>query len=201
MRYLLLGLALGLGAGLAPGPLMALVFQVTLRRGLAAGLRVAAAPLLTDAPMIVVCVLVLNTLPRDGLLVFGVIGGAYVIWLGVEALRQAEEPEAAPGARTGSDLRRGMLTNVLSPHPWLFWIAVGGPLLVTALRHSVGFGALLVVGMYAALVGTKSAIACSVAVARRRVNQRTLDRASRFSGVLLVGTGLYLVVESLTQLV
>jgi threonine/homoserine/homoserine lactone efflux protein len=201
MRYLLVGLALGLGAGLAPGPLMALVFQTTLRRGLAAGLRVAAAPLLTDAPMIVVCVLVLNTLPRDALLVFGLVGGAYVIWLGVGVLRPVEESEDAPGARPGSDLRRGMLTNVLSPHPWLFWIAVGGPLLVTALRRSAGLGALLVVGIYAALVGTKAAIACSVAVARRRVDQRTLDRASRVSGVLLVGTGMYLLVESLTQLV
>lgn len=199
MKYLLLGLALGFGGGLAPGPLMALVFQATLKRGLRAGLRVAAAPLLTDAPLIVGCLLFLDALPRSVLPAFSLVGGAYVIWLGIGALRAGEEAIEPAGA-TVSDIRQGVLTNILSPHPWLFWIVVGGPQLVTALHQSVALGVVFVVGIYAALVGTKSALACVVAVARNRFDRRALERAARGSGVLLLAAGAYLLVQGVSQL-
>ena len=115
MKYLLLGLALGFGGGLAPGPLMALIIQATLRRGLATGLRIAASPLLTDGPLIVGCLLFLNALPRSVLPAFSLVGGAYVAWLGLGALRQSQAAEQEPGGAPVSDLRQGMLTTSSAP--------------------------------------------------------------------------------------
>jgi len=46
-----MGLGLGLAAGASPGPLLTLVVSSTLARGFGAGLRVALAPVLTDAPI------------------------------------------------------------------------------------------------------------------------------------------------------
>ena len=158
MDALLLGLSLGLGAGLAPGPLLALVVQATLERGFAAGARVAAAPLVTDAPIIVLCVLVLDGLGDDVLAALSLAGAAFVAWLAVDALRtRPSESQPASG-----DLRRAALVNVLSPHPWLFWLTVGGPLVVG------DAGALFVAGFYVTLVGAKVAVAALVAAGRRR---------------------------------
>ncbi|MEL7059947.1 MAG: hypothetical protein AAGN46_07975, partial [Acidobacteriota bacterium] len=53
---LALGLGFGTAAGLSPGPLMTLVVATALDRGAAAGARVAMAPLITDAPVIVLAV-------------------------------------------------------------------------------------------------------------------------------------------------
>jgi len=53
MNYLILGLTLGLSAGITPGPLLTLVITASLRRGWAGGLQVALAPLITDAPIII----------------------------------------------------------------------------------------------------------------------------------------------------
>ena len=50
--FLSAGLLLGLSGGLAPGPLLTLVASETLRHGARAGISVALAPLLTDAPII-----------------------------------------------------------------------------------------------------------------------------------------------------
>ena len=103
MDALLLGFSLGLGAGLAPGPLLALVIRATLQSGIAAGVRVAFSPLVTDIPIIAVAVLLASSLPEDALGVLGIAGGAFVIWLGVEALRESPAPaEAAVGRRTRS---------------------------------------------------------------------------------------------------
>ena len=57
MTELLAGLAIGFGAGIAPGPLSALVVTTSLERGFGPGARVAIAPLLTDTPIVLFAVL------------------------------------------------------------------------------------------------------------------------------------------------
>lgn len=63
--YLGLGLSMGLSAGISPGPLLALVITASLRSGLKGGLLVALAPLITDAPIIILSVVLANRLPRQ----------------------------------------------------------------------------------------------------------------------------------------
>ena len=79
MPELLAGLSLGLGAGLAPGPLLALVVTSTLERGFGAGVRVAIAPLLTDAPIIGLTVAVVSSVSDSWLRGLAIAGGADVI--------------------------------------------------------------------------------------------------------------------------
>lgn len=50
LDFLFLGIALGLSAGLSPGPLQAIVISETLLKGKKEGIKVALAPLLTDLP-------------------------------------------------------------------------------------------------------------------------------------------------------
>lgn len=190
MELLLAGLALGAGAGLAPGPLQALVISVSLSRGFAAGARVAASPLLSDVVVIVVSLLVLRSIPDRAVAVLGVVGGLFVVWLGIEALRDAAaEVEAGPRSGTGS-LLRGALVNLLSPHPWIFWFTVGGPLLVAAWADSAASALAFLVGFYALLVGSKIVLAAVVAGGRRRLSPRALHRAHLAAGALLLLTGI-----------
>jgi len=195
MQFLLAGLGLGFGAGLAPGPLQALVISVSLSRGFAAGARVAAAPLLSDAVVIVVSLLFLRSIPDEVVAALGVVGGLFVIWLGIEAVREvAAEVEAGP-PQTGGSLLRGALVNLLSPHPWVFWLTVGGPLLVAAWADSVASALGFLVGFYVLLVGSKVALAAIVARGRRHLSRRALRRAHLAAGALLILTGLLLAAE------
>ena len=127
MEYFLLGLGLGAAAGLAPGPLHVLVLTTSMQRGLAAGTRVAIAPLLTDVCVVAAGVLAVGTLPEGVVRALAVGGGLFIIYLGIDALRW-QESESAP-ATPAVDLRRGFITNLLNPHPWLFWLGVGGSLI------------------------------------------------------------------------
>jgi threonine/homoserine/homoserine lactone efflux protein len=193
----LLGLSLGLGAGLAPGPLLALVVSATLDGGFPAGARIAVAPLLVDAPIVALCLLVLDALPEAALGWIAVAGGLYVAWLGWEAIARHRGAPAETAA-TG-ELRRGALVNALSPHPWLFWIGVGGPVVLHA--GSAAAAAAFVVAFYALLVGTKLALAGLVARGRRRLlGTAGLSRALAASGGLLVAAGALLVIEGVGRL-
>jgi len=198
VHYLLIGLGLGVGAGLAPGPLLALVVTTSLARGFRAGARVALSPLVTDSIMIVVSVLLVRELPPRAAGVLGVVGGLYVVWLGIESLRDVPVP-VETGA--GPDpLRRGVLVNLLSPHPWIFWLTVGGSVVVSAWNEVPAYAALFVATFFAVMVGTKVLIAALAASGRRALSDNGLRRAHRVAGVLLLLTGLLLAAQFGRQL-
>jgi len=198
VNYVLVGFGLGLGAALAPGPLLALVVTTSLARGFYAGLRVALSPLVTDSIMIAVSVLLVRELPARAAGVLGVVGGLYVVWLGVEALR--EEPVAMEAADGPDPLRRGALINLLSPHPWLFWLTVGGSVVVAAWSEAPAYAVVFVVSFFTVMIGTKAVIAAVVASSRRALTERGLHRAHRVAGALLLLTGLLLAAEFAHQL-
>lgn len=204
METLLLAFGLGLAAGFSPGPLLTLVVSTALERGFAAGVRVAAAPLLTDAPVIVLSILVLAELPAAFLDGLTLAGGVFVVWLGIDSLRATlgtsggltveQAAEAAAGAPP-QDLWRGFLVNILSPHPWLFWVTIGGPELVRSWVLSpwraVGFIAVF----YLLLVGSKVLIAGVAARGRRLLRGRWYGRVLAVLGAALVVLGALLVVR------
>jgi threonine/homoserine/homoserine lactone efflux protein len=191
-----LGLALGLGAGLAPGPLLAVMVAATLERGFGAGARVAAAPLVTDVPIVALCVLVLQRLPDQVLATMSLAGAAFLAYLAVDALR-ARTDVRPPRAAAASDLRRGALVNVLSPHPWIFWITVGGPLLVDAADRSAALAIGFVAAFYAVLIGTKVALAGVVAVGRR---ESWGGAVGPVSALLLAAAAVALLADGITRL-
>ena len=195
-----IGVALGLAAGLAPGPMLALVLSASLQGGFAAGARVAAAPLLSDLPIVPLCVLVLDGLPDHVVAAFAIAGGAFVAVLGVQSLR-APLPGAAARPVGARDVRRAVLVNLANPHPWIFWIGVGGPVLLRAADDSTGAAVAFVAGFYGLLVGTKLVLAAATAIGRRRLLAgRGLRIAVHGAALLLIAAGILLVAEGVAAL-
>ena len=198
-ELLLTGVILGLSAGFAPGPLLALVISETLRQGVGAGIRVALAPLITDLPIIVLTLILLRQL--DGLnQVLGAIsllGSAFLFHMGWNTLRTTGVPDPTIRPYAGS-LARGILANLLSPHPYLFWLTVGG----AYLTKQPGFvaPALFLLGFYACLVGAKVLLAISVGRSRGFLNGALLKWIFRVLGVLLGVLALGLLREGLALL-
>ncbi|MEM1181023.1 MAG: LysE family transporter [Acidobacteriota bacterium] len=189
---LITGLSLGLAAGFSPGPLLTLVVTTTLERGLGAGARVAFAPLLTDLPIVAAALLVSAMLPPLALSLLSVGGGLFVIYLGIDTLRRSREPMPTEAGGDMKDLWRGALVNVLSPHPWLFWLGIGGPQVVGLARTTTAGAAGFLGLFYAALVGSKLVIAVVVARGRRALGGAGYRRVVAFCGLLLIGLGAWL---------
>jgi len=150
---------LGLAAGLAPGPLLALVMAESLRGGAASGVRVALAPLLTDAPIIALSWGLAGSLDPQSpwLAALSLVGALVVAQLGLAQLR-AVLPETRSAAASGV-LRRAAAVNLLNPHPWLFWITLGGPLLAAASNESLWLAVAFLFVFYLLLVGSKVVLA------------------------------------------
>ena len=183
---LAMGVVLGLSAGLAPGPLLALALSETLRGGFRAGAKVALAPLVTDGPILLAALFLLASLPARGAVLGAVsfAGAAFVAWLGVRSLR-VSDPDLDTQKRLGS-LKKAVALNFLSPHPYLFWIAVGGPRAMLAAERSVFNAALFVLGFYATLVGATMALAFLAARSRKLLSGRGYVWTMRSLGAALI---------------
>lgn len=197
MTAFLLGASLGWAAGISPGPLSALVLATALRKGFAAGVRVAVAPLFTDLPVVAAGVVAAAALPGAVVAGLTLAGGVYLVWLGVAELRAAGRP--VPEG-TGADLKRGVVVNLLSPHPWLFWMTVGGPLLVAAWRISPASAAGFLAGFYGLLIGTKVGLSALAAAGRRRLGTLWHQRLVKVGGLLLMVVGFFLLGRFLAAL-
>lgn len=199
--YAVDGIVLGVAAGFAPGPLLALVVAQTLRFGAREGLKVAFVPLLTDAPAIVLSLAAVSSVSSVApvLGVITMIGALFVLYLAYDSLCAA-----VPDARTHTDspksVVRGVLVNVLSPHPYLFWLAVGAPSVVRA-WHTHWLAAIGFVGtFYLGLVGVKALVAISTGRSKSLLTGRAYIVLMRVLAVLLAVFGCRLVWEGLQVL-
>jgi threonine/homoserine/homoserine lactone efflux protein len=181
------GVVLGLSAGLTPGPLMTLVITESLKRGIPAGARIAVAPLITDAPIIAGSIFLLAQVTHKMAFIgsLALLGGGYIAWLGYENIRfTGAAVETAPPA--SSQLRTGVIANLLNPNPYVFWLTVGGPMIIKAARTSVAAAAIFLVLFYGCLVGSKLIVAVAVGRSRQFLQSRCYIWIIRSLGVLLL---------------
>ena len=185
LPYLMLGVVLGTTAGISPGPMMTLVISQSLRYGAREGLKIAFAPLLSDLPIVVISWLLLARVAGfDRLLgLISLAGAGFLILLAIESWRA--NPSASDANPTPPrSLTRGILANLLNPHPWLFWLTVGSPTLVNAggWTNATAF----ITGFYICLIGAKLAVAAIVGHYGRHLNTNHYRLILRGLAIILV---------------
>lgn len=196
-----IGFILGLSAGFSPGPLLMLVISETLHHGSRSGTKVALAPVITDLPIIVLTLALLVKVSgyHQILGVISLVGGLFVLFTGYQTLRTRPVELTLPKEQPRS-LLKGIVTNFLSPHPYLFWIGVGAPLLTKSL--SIGLPAFFafVGSFYLSLVGAKVSLAHAVGRSRQFLSSSFYLYTMRLLGILLTFFAVMLLREGLVLL-
>ncbi|SDF95279.1 Threonine/homoserine/homoserine lactone efflux protein [Methanolobus vulcani] len=166
-EFLISGILLGFASGISPGPLLAMTISESIQHGSRAGIKVALSPFITD--LLIVSVILLFLLKFDKydpvIAMISLVGSFYLIYLGISSLRTKNIDLELKTKKTNS-LKKGIIVNFLSPHPYLFWITIGGPILFNALDLGISSSILFVAGFYALLVGSKIIIAILVGRSR-----------------------------------
>ncbi len=162
-EFFTIGIVLGLSAGFAPGPLLALVISETLQHDIRSGIKVALSPIFTDLPIIIVTLAVLSKLSdfQHILGIISLIGGCVILFMGYESMNP-ESPESEFSDTKPNSLAKGILANALSPHPYLFWFSVGGPIMSRAINLNVKASIAFIGSFYVLLVGSKMLLAVLV---------------------------------------
>src|SRR3972149_4983053 len=190
--FFLQGAALGITAGASPGPLQTLLISESLLSGFRRGGLIAFAPLVTDVPIVLFMLFILKQLSPVIIRMLGLAGGLFVLYLAWGLWKQwraglSQDFEASEqDVSRWTTLRRGALTNLINPNPYLFWGLVGGPILISAFDQAALYGLAFLAGMYGIFIGSLLALAALFHLARR-LGPRIVRGLLLVSIVILIG--------------
>lgn len=185
--------AVGFSAGVTPGPLQAIFLSYAVKGGWKKALPAAFAPLVSDAPVILLVLLLLNTLPEVFLRVLQVSGAAFLLYLAWDSFkafrkyREVEEIQQASGLQT---LLKATLVNLLAPGPWLFWSLINGPNFMEAWTVSQWWGTAYLLTFYGVFVLT-NIILIGLFSGMRRLGEKVRRGMLLASAVVLTGFAVY----------
>jgi threonine/homoserine/homoserine lactone efflux protein len=191
--YLIVGAGLAFAAAIQPGPFQAFLLSETMSRGWRRTLPAAFAPLLSDAPILVVALLVLSRIPEGMVRLLHLAGALFLFYLAYGSYRTWHrfDPDRALEAASGqSTLLKAALVNFLNPNPWLGWTLVMGPIFLQGYRETPGHGVALIAGFYVTMVACLIGLISLFAFARN-ATPRVTRTALGLSCLALAGFGVY----------
>ena len=165
MSVFLAALLLGLLAGAQPGPLFLTMVRESVARGFRAGAGVAVAPWVTDGPIAVTVLTLLQALGVHSVF-FRILSGVGALYLAREAFKMWVKPIAKLSDSTAQTSRTflaglwsAMKVNYLNPNPWMFWSCVAGPTMLRLgpLRGSA-YGACILTGTTLAMLAVSGVV-------------------------------------------
>ncbi len=190
----------GFSGAMMPGPVTTLIITETARRGWIAGPLITIGHVLLELAMVVALFFGLGDFLKQNAVagVIGVLGGAFLLWMGAGIVRDAwtgrvsfnVSHTASARGPSGNPVLAGVLTSVANPYWLLWWATVGAASLIT-------FRAFGLAGLFAFYLGHTLAdwvwnnvVAFAVATGRRVLNDRI------YRGILLV-CGAFLILLSI----
>jgi threonine/homoserine/homoserine lactone efflux protein len=159
--YILQGIGYGFAAAVQPGPFQTYIISQTLTCGWKRILPAALAPLVSDGPIIALCLLVLSQVPLWFQRFLYIAGGLFILYLAYGAYKSWRNFDSSlPTSETGTQqsVLKAALMNALSPGPYIYWSLVTGPILLKGWRETPANGVGFLAGFYLTIVSSLVAI-------------------------------------------
>ncbi|MBN2184916.1 MAG: LysE family translocator [Candidatus Krumholzibacteriota bacterium] len=170
LSYLIFGSTYAFAAAVQPGPLQTYIISQTLKKGWRSTLPAAFAPVISDIPILVLVLFLLNTMPAGFITILRVTGGLFLVYLAFRAFRswqQYKTDEAVSDGPGQQTLFNAVLVNLLNPNPYLGWSLIMGPLFLEGCRSGPANGIALIASFYLTMILTLAGIIILFGFARR----------------------------------
>ena len=159
--YIIQGIGYGFAAAVQPGPFQTYLISQTLTKGWKRTLSAALAPLISDGPIIALCLLVLSQIPAWLRRFLYIAGGLFILYLAYGAYRawkNFDSDISSTESGTHQGVLKAALVNMLNPNPYIYWTLVTGPILLMGWREMPANGVGFLTGFYISILLSLSAI-------------------------------------------
>lgn len=196
-----MGAVFGLTAGISPGPLLTLVISETLRHNRKEGVKIAVAPLVTDIPIVLLTIFFLSKMASSDIVlgIISILGGFFIAYLGYDSIKSKGIEIDIQNLKPKS-IRKGIIVNILSPHPYIFWLVVGAPIIIKAYQASPVAAFAFIIAFYVMLIGSKISIALIIDKSRAFLKNKVFIWILRILGLVLLIFAILLIKEGLSYL-
>jgi len=170
LAYLIFGITYAFAAAVQPGPFQTYIISQALSKGWKPALPAAFAPLLSDAPIIILVLIFLSNVSESFIHVLQIGGGLFLLFLAYNTYKTwqiYDETEAVKAQSGKKTLFKAAFVNLLGPGPYLGWSLVMGPFLLEGWRKAPINGIVLVAAFYTTMIISLAGIIFIFASARK----------------------------------
>ncbi|HVN49189.1 MAG TPA: LysE family transporter [Bacteroidota bacterium] len=161
LESIFIGCGFAFAAAVQPGPLQAFLFSSVMQKGWRRTLPASFAPLLSDGPIAVLMIFLLNHVPTTMRVVLQAAGGIVLLYFAYTGYKQWKE-HAAVETDSGASPKtfwQAFTVNILNPNVYIGWSLVMGPAVISAWKKGVANAAILVLAFYCTMVAS---LACMI---------------------------------------
>jgi len=210
--YIFQGAALGITAAATPGPFQTFLINQTLASGWRRSLPLPFAPLVSDPPIILAALLLIDQLPENFNQILNLAGGVFIFFIVWGLWREFRKKKRSTSTdfeteNTSSTVNekkkqpwrivwKGALMNLLSPGPYMFWGLVLGPILLQSWQISSLHALSFLFAFYFSLIGGMLGIVF-LFHQTRRLGERVIQYLVLISIFILLIFGIYLIIQGL----
>jgi threonine/homoserine/homoserine lactone efflux protein len=154
-EYILVGSGFAFAAAVQPGPLQAFLFTSVTQKGWKKTLPASFSPLLSDGPIAILVLLVLNGLPQIIKPLLQSAGGIFLLFIAYRTFiqwKRSEEVNNNLSISAPKTILQAALVNILNPNPYIGWSLVLGPAFLNAWQKNHLFGVSLLASFYFTMV-------------------------------------------------
>lgn len=162
LEHILIGCGFAFAAAIQPGPLQAFLLSSVARKGWQQTLPAAFSPLLSDGPIALLALLVLNRIPETMSRILQACGGVFLIylaWASYRQWRQQTQIKSYVNDSVPRTLVQAATVNIFNPNPYLGWSLVLGPAVLAAWHESPTNAVMLIIAFYTTMV---TVLACTI---------------------------------------
>lgn len=178
-----------------PGPGLAAILSRALSGGMAAGLATTAGLVAGDATLLAAAMVGLSTIATTLGPLFEIVkyaGAAYLIWLGIQSIREARTPIRLTAGKQGSltgSVGVGLVVTLGNPKPILFYSALLPAFLDLTAATTGDFAIMMAVVVVVSFLVYGTYIVLVERARQMLATTRLTRRLGEASGVMLIGSG------------
>jgi len=200
------GVLIGLGLSIMIGPILIILVTTSIERGRKAGFNVAAGIWFSDLLFIILVGIGLRAISsfieQDGVSkIIGLVGGAILIVYGIYEFKRKPhfDKEKIKPYEYATLFVKGFMVNTVNPFSFIFWIGLMGALLVkNPLHHPLTIATLA--GTFFTIILFDSVKVLVAHRLKKFLQEKQLNKISRFAGILFFVFGVFLIVRSMAVL-
>jgi len=152
-EYILIGGGFAFAAAIQPGPLQAFLLSSVANKGWKHTLPAAFSPLISDGPIALFVLLILNRVPEAMSRLLQAAGGVLLLYFAWTSYRQwKKQPTTAFNESAPRTLWQAATVNILNPNPYLGWSLILGPSVMAAWQQSPTHAILIITAFYTTMV-------------------------------------------------
>jgi threonine/homoserine/homoserine lactone efflux protein len=201
LEYILLGSGFAFAAAVQPGPFQAFLLSSVAQRGWKRTLPAAFAPVVSDGPIALLILFVMNRVPESVSFLLRMAGGILLLYLGwgsFQAWRVYEPVESVHEEDQPSTLLQATAVNLLNPNPYLGWSLILGPAALSAWSENPFYAIGLVAAFYFTII-LGNALIIVLLGTTTLLSVRARRALILFSAITLAILGVFQLTAGITQ--